>query len=193
MPNEPCGTTHPRLTHKLSLQAVCKVGTLHSNRFNPVKIASETILQGLPSGLLEPLYYNQMPTYMTRSSFHPLMFYMSRQTLVKMGLSSAPNGNEGQDVNSQLLSQASSSEDSQAKPTRKRHVWNLCRSVVLDSWALEIVSTAFSVACFIVPVAVLLASNGKERPNISCNEPLPLRRKLGCKTHALPWPALFTG
>lgn len=90
------------------------------------------------------------------------MFYLSLQVLVNMGLSSAPNGNEGQDVNSQLLSEASSLEDLQAKSTRKRHVRNSCKSVVLHSWVLEAVSMAFSVACFIALVAVLLASNGKE-------------------------------
>lgn len=86
-----------------------------------------------------------------------------------MGISSAPNDNEGQDVNLQLLSDASSSEDSQAKSTRKKHVWNSWKSIVLDSWVLEIVSMACSVACFIALLAILIASKGKERPNISYN------------------------
>ncbi|KAJ5096671.1 hypothetical protein N7456_007392 [Penicillium angulare] len=87
----------------------------------------------------------------------------------RKGLFSGTNDQEGQDVNSQLVSEACSSETPLANPTRKQHDWSWWRSIIMDSWALEIVSMLFSIACFIAIVSVLIVFNGKKRPNISYN------------------------
>ena len=87
---------------------------------------------------------------------------------VREALPSATSSKEGQDVNFQLLLEGACSSGSlRAKLTRKRCVWISWKSFMLDSWVLEIISMIFSTACFIAIVAILVAFNGKKRPNIS--------------------------
>lgn len=108
-------------------------------------------------------------TEIARGCTYSFFYFTPFKSTMSVGEAlSTTNNNRGQDVNSELLLEGGcSSEGSREMPIRKPCFWSSCKSFMLGSLVLQIVSMIFSTACFIAIAAVLIAFNGEKRPHIS--------------------------